>query len=168
MFEKGHGGDPGGRPSRRPAPSARLDPARFQQDVQGAPAGGDASNFLDFGAGDRLMIGDDRERLDGGARQLAGDIHIAPQHIRQIPGRAHGPAVGDSHQIDPAPGVGRLELGEQRLDVGILRQKLGQAARVKRRAGGEQQGLENTQALRVLAHGVLSALRRYKGAKGLA
>ena len=60
----------GQRPARRLAAAARPDPAGLQQHVERALGGRDAADVLDLGARHRLVIGDDRERLDRRARQL--------------------------------------------------------------------------------------------------
>ena len=58
------------RPARRFAAAGGADPAGLHQHVDGAAGHGDAADFLDFGAGDGLVIGDDRQRLDGGAGEF--------------------------------------------------------------------------------------------------
>ncbi len=63
--DEGHG--PTGRHLAAPEP----DPLHLEQLVDGAAADRHAADFLDLGPGDGLMIGDDRQGLDRGTRQLA-------------------------------------------------------------------------------------------------
>src|SRR6266446_7952370 len=71
MHQELLGCGPGHRAARRLAPAFGADPARLHEHVERAAADDDAADLLDLGAGHRLVIGDDGERLDGGARQLA-------------------------------------------------------------------------------------------------
>src|SRR5260370_25781395 len=66
MSEKGRGRHPVERAARAVASAARPHPARFHQPVEGAARQRDAPDRLDLGARRRLVIGDDRQRLDGG------------------------------------------------------------------------------------------------------
>src|SRR3546814_3883093 len=61
----------GQRASGNLAPSRGANPARLHQHVERAFRYLDAANRFDFGARHRLVIGDDRQRLDAGAGELA-------------------------------------------------------------------------------------------------
>ena len=52
------------RPARHLAPAGGADPARLHQHVERALGDLHAADRLDLGAADRLVIGDDRQRLD--------------------------------------------------------------------------------------------------------
>ncbi len=95
----------GDRPARRLAPPAHAHPARLHQHVERALRDRDAADLLDVGARHRLMIGDDRERLERGARQLALFFPLARQQPGEIFGGPKRPAPGDPHEIDAAAGV---------------------------------------------------------------
>ena len=60
---------------------------QLQKNIESALRGGHTANFLDLGAGDRLVIGDDGERFDRGAREFLGDHHFARQKPGEIAGR---------------------------------------------------------------------------------
>ena len=100
------GGAVGDRPARRLAAAARPDPAGLHQHVERALRHRHAADFLDLGAGHRLVIGDDGERLDRGARQLLRDhrflassshdrssavrnVHLLPMRTRLTPRGAY-------------------------------------------------------------------------------
>ena len=94
------------RPAGRLASAAHAHPARLHQHVERALRHRDAANFLDVGAGDRLMVGDDGERLDRGARELALLLAFA----RQQPGQDRSAVRNvqrprDPDEIDAASGV---------------------------------------------------------------
>ena len=61
----------GDRTTRRAAASAHAHPAGFKQYVERALGGGDTADFLDLGAGDRLVVSDDRHHFEAGTRELA-------------------------------------------------------------------------------------------------
>src|SRR3546814_13902771 len=71
MLQKGCGGGVDEWPPRHLAPARRPDPARLHQHVERSPGDLHAPDRLDLGATDRLLIGDDRQRLDGGAGEPA-------------------------------------------------------------------------------------------------
>src|SRR5262245_64404387 len=78
------------------APPARADPSGLEQYVDRALRGGHPADLLDLGARHRLMIGDDRERLDRRARELARLDRLLAQQPRQVRRRAKRPlAVED-------------------------------------------------------------------------
>ena len=106
MREERLGGAVGDRPARRLAAAARADPAGLQQHVERALRDRHAADFLDLGARHRLVIGDDRQRLDRGARQLAAarplrcvssqdrslavrNVHLPPTRTRLTPRGAY-------------------------------------------------------------------------------
>jgi hypothetical protein len=73
---------------------------------------------------------------------------IARHQPRQIGSCAERPFVGDTHEVDAAHRVIGLQLFEQRLYIGILRQTLGERRHVERLGGGEQHRFQKTQLLR--------------------
>ena len=128
MLEELRRGAVGHRPARRAAAAAQFDPAGLQQHVDGALRGAHAPDLLDLGAGHRLVIGDDGERLERGARQAALLDGLLLQQEGQIVGGAERPFAGDAHQIDAAPGIDALQLLEQRAHVLAARRNAGAMA----------------------------------------
>ncbi len=108
------------RPAGRLAPATHSHPAGLHQHVEGALRHRHAPDLLDVGARNGLVVGDDRQRFDGGARQFALVFVLAGQQPRQVRGRAKRPAPGDSDQIDAAAGVETLQLLHDRSDIGAL------------------------------------------------
>ena len=102
MGEERLGGAVGDRPAGRPPPAAHPDPARLQQQVERALAGGDAPDLLDLGAGHRLVVGDDRERLQRRPRQPLLLDRIAAEQERKIARGAERPFAGDLDEVDAA------------------------------------------------------------------
>ena len=109
-----------------------------------------AANFLDLGARHRLVIGDDGERLDRGARQFARDDRFMRQQPGEIVGGAQRPFAADAHEIDAARRVFLLQLRQQRAHVDAGGQTRCQGLLVERRLGGKQQRFEDAQFLRAL------------------
>ena len=71
-----------------------------------------SADAFDFGAGHRLVVGDDRQGFGRGAGQFAGDFGIDAQMVGQIGGGAEPPAAAGTDQIDAAiekSGPGSLE-----------------------------------------------------------
>ncbi len=147
MGEEGLGGAVGHRASRRAAAAAQFDPAGLQQHVDGALGGADAPDLLDLGAGHRLVIGDDGQRLERGARQAALLDRLLLEQEGQIVGGAERPFAGDTHQIDAAAGIEALQLFEQRVHVLAFDEMPGQSLLGERLGGGEQQRLDDAQLL---------------------
>ena len=147
MLEELRGRAVGHRPTRRAAAAAQFDPARLQQHVDGAFRGAHPPDLLDLGAGDRLVIGDDGERLQRRARQAALLDRLLLQQEGQIVGGAERPFAGDAHQIDAARGIGALQLLEQRAHVLALDEMPGDGGFGQRLGGGEQQRLDDAQFL---------------------
>ena len=81
-------GSIGHRAARRLAPAAQPRPAGFQQHVERTLGRGDAANFLDLGARHRLMIGDDSEHFDRGAREFSRHHQFMGQQPGEIVGCA--------------------------------------------------------------------------------
>src|SRR5262249_62133271 len=71
MAEKSLRGAIGYRTPRRPPAAPQFDPSGLEQNIEGALRCAHAPNLLDLGASDRLVIGDDGQRLECGARQAA-------------------------------------------------------------------------------------------------
>ena len=136
-----------GRPGALRRPRGRIQPV--SSSTSSVPLDGDhAADFLDLGARDRLMIGDDGERLDRRARQLPRLGGFPGHQPRQIAGGAERPFVGDAHQIDAARGVFRLQLRQRDLDVDAVGHPLGQRRLVERLGRGKQQRFEQPQFFR--------------------
>ena len=100
-------------------------------------------NLLDLGAGDRLVVGDDRQRLDRRARELAGLDHLAAQEEAEVGGGAEGPGVADPDKLDAAAVVAAAQARERLGDVAALRQPLGDLAAGQGLAAGEEHGLDH-------------------------
>ena len=147
MDEEFRRGAIGDRPARRLAAAAHAHPARLHQHVERALGDRDAADLLDVGARHRLVIGDDGERLDRRARQLALLLVLARQQPGKIGRGAERPAAGDAHEIDAALGVVALQLGHHRADVGFRRQPRGDRRLVGRLGGGEHHRLGDAQIL---------------------
>ena len=147
MRQEGFGGAVGDRPARRLAAAARADPAGFHQHVEGALGHHDAADFLDLNARHRLMVGDHRQRLDRGARQLLRDHGFLGEQPRQVAGGAERPLGAELHQVDAARRVLRLQGAQRLAHVDLLRQPRAERLLVERRGRGEQQSLEQAQVL---------------------
>src|SRR3546814_18083117 len=62
-----------------------------------------APGRLDLGATDRLMIGDDRQRLDGGAGEPARLVPLAPEAMGHVRRRLEMPAFAPLDEVHPPP-----------------------------------------------------------------
>ena len=148
MLEELGGRAVGHRAPRRAAAAAQFDPARLQQHVDGALRGAHPPDLLDLGAGDRLVIGDDGERLQRRARQAALLDRLLLQQEGQIVGGAERPFAGDAcTRLTPRRGIGALQLLEQRAHVLALDEMPGDGGLGQRLGGGEQQRLDDAQFL---------------------
>ena len=128
MRDEGFGRAIGDRPARHLAAAARPDPAGLEQHVDRALRHGDAADVLDLGARHRLVIGDDRERLDRRARQLARLHRLARQQPGEVVRGAERPFAVDAHEIDAARGIFVLQQRQHLLDVDAGRQALRRAS----------------------------------------
>ena len=137
----------GHRASRRAPAAPELDPAGLEQHIERAFGRAHAPDLLDLGAGNRLVIGDDGERLERRARQAALLDRLALEQEGKVLGGAERPFAGDAHEIDAARGVGALQLGEQRSDVLAFGEMLGKLGLVERLGRREQQRLQDAQLL---------------------
>jgi hypothetical protein len=90
---------------RPPGPRApgRPHPARLHQHVERALRDLDAADRLDLGAADRLVIGDDRQRLGRRARQPPRLLAGAAQDMGEVGRGLEMPAPAALDQLDPAP-----------------------------------------------------------------
>src|SRR4029077_5857310 len=113
MREETWGRRPEERAAGTGAPPLGTDPTGLHQRVDRALAECDPADLLDLGAGYRLVVGDDGERLDRRPRQLAGDPSLDLQSGSKIGGGAKRPAAGQPHEVDAAPGVALDQLGKQ-------------------------------------------------------
>ena len=132
-----------GRPGASRRPAGRIQP-RFQQGVERAARNLHAADRLDLGPADGLVIGDDRQRLDAGAAELARLALLAAQDVGEIGRRLEMPAPPALDQLDPPPLVQRRQPGERRPRVGDAG-RLGQFARAHRAFRREQRGFERAQ-----------------------
>ncbi len=122
MIEEGLRRAPGYRATRHPSTPARLDPARLEQNVERSPAERHAPDFLDFGPGHRLLVGDDRQCFQRGARELARQILFGPQEPRKIGCRPKRPAAAPLGEVYAARGIHSLEVCEERRDIRAVRE----------------------------------------------
>ena len=102
MVEKGRAGAPCERPARRAPTSAWLDPAKLKQDVDGAARQADSSDFLDLGASNRLVIGNDGQHLEGRARQRPFHLLGSAEPLGYVCSRAKGKGITDPAELDAA------------------------------------------------------------------
>ena len=164
MLEKRRRRAVGDRPAGRAAAPARTDPAGFHQHVQGARRNGHAADLLDLGARDRLVIGDDRHRLHGGARELTLLLGVPFQQVRQVFGGAECPLARHPHEIDAARGVERAQLVEQALNSIAAAHMPRQHRLIQRLGRGKQQRFHNAQILAPLR--MVRMRRRQRGDVG--
>src|SRR5437879_100740 len=99
MPEEAFRGPKGDRTAWRLPATAWANPSGFKEDVERPLRGRDAADVLDLRARHGLMIGDDRERLDGRPRQFLGLDRIAGEQPGQIVGGAKRPLSRDPHEI---------------------------------------------------------------------
>ena len=78
MDEKTRRRHPEERPAGAGAPPLGAHPAGLHQCIDRSLAESDPPDLFDFRARHRLVIGDDRKRLDRSPRQLAGDRPLDP------------------------------------------------------------------------------------------
>src|SRR3546814_5233864 len=71
-----------------------------------------APGRLHLGATDRLMMGDDRQRLDGGAGEPARLVPLAPEDMGHVRRRLEMPAFAPLDEVHPPPRI----MVRQRLD----------------------------------------------------
>ena len=93
------------RAAAGPAPSRRpggAHPARLHQHVERALGDLDAADRLDLGAADRLVIGDDRQRLGRRARQPARLLAGPAQQMGKVGRGLEMPAPAALDQLDAA------------------------------------------------------------------
>ena len=143
MIEKRLGHHEGHGTARRHLAAAEPDPFQLEQLVHGPAADGHAADLLDLGAGDRLVIGDDRQRLDRRAAELArlGDL---PAHEKAEIGRgAHRPAIADLRERDPAPRISLPQERQRLRRIAARRHPRRHLARLQRLAGGKEHRLDH-------------------------
>jgi len=100
------------------------------------------------------VIGDDRQGLDAGARQAALLGGLLAEQEGKIGGRTKRPFSRYTDEVYAAMFITCLKLGEQRSEIGAVRQTGRQRILVQRFGGGEEQGFEHAQVL----HGVGGSL----------
>src|SRR3546814_416314 len=101
------------RPPRHFAPSRRAHPSGLHQHIERALGYGDAPDFFNLRARDRLMIGDDRKRLYRRPAQLATFLPLAAQDVAQIGCGLEMPFAAAFHQFHAAPHIAFAKAGEQ-------------------------------------------------------
>jgi hypothetical protein len=131
-------------------PRRRTQPVSHQH-VECALGNRDAADRLDLGARDGLVIGDDRKRLDRGARELLRLLRFARHQVAEIVRGAERPLAGDADEIHAAACVCVLQHGEQRRHVHAFGQARGKRLLVERLGGREQERFEHAQRVLDLA-----------------
>src|SRR5204862_2909390 len=142
----------GERPPRNLAPARGADPAGLHQHVARAFRYLHAANGLVLGAADRLVIGDDRQSLDRGAAETAALLALTPKDMGEIGGGLEMPASAALDQLDAAPGIMALKLGQCGLhlhSIADIERDIGGAHRL---FGREQSGLNRAQGVVHLPH----------------
>src|SRR6185437_13580042 len=110
-------------PSRRAFAASDFDPANLHQGVQRALREGHTTDVLDLGAGDWLVVGDDRQGLDGSAGQAALFRLLAAKQERQIRRGAELPFSRNVHEGYAPAFIQSLKLRKQSLQVRAFRQR---------------------------------------------
>ncbi len=128
----------GDGPSRHRAPSAHAHPTHIEQHIERALADRHAAQLLNLRPGHRLVVSDDRQGLDRRARQLARFGLFLLQKEAHIGRGPETPPPGNLHQIDAALGIERLQLRNDRVEIGIFGQPVRQFVRAHRIGRGEQ------------------------------
>jgi len=105
------------RAPRHFAAAGGTNPARFHQHVERAFRDLDAADRLDLRAAHRFVIGDDRQRLDAGATQLARLLALAPQDMGKVRRGLEMPAIPPLDQFDPAPRIILTQRLERAADI---------------------------------------------------
>ena len=152
MDEKTRRRHPEERPAGAGAPALGANPAGLHQCIDRSLAESDTPDLFDFGAGHRLVVGNDRKSFDRSARQLAGDRPLDPQAGGEIGRGAKRPPAGQPDKVHAAPGIGLGELAQQSRDIGRVVQVPRQSLLANRFGDREQERLDQTQLLRPPAH----------------
>src|SRR5207248_1096856 len=122
-----------------PAGGAR--PTRIHQHVERSFGDLHATDRLDFGAADGLVIGDDRQRFRGRARQPPRLLARAAKQVCEIGRRLEVPAPAALDQLDPPAFIMRREVAERDLHVAVA-DMLDDFVDAERRRRGEQGGFD--------------------------
>ena len=136
----------------------------------------DAPNLLHLRPRHRLVVGDDRERLQRRARKASANDAVYRQVVGQVVRRAEAPATGDLYESDAARLVEGRERGELPFDIGALRHLRRERRGIDRPTGREDHGLHDAarvgrtllvlgglrgrQRLRLIDHGSCRLRRR--------
>ena len=152
MGEEGGGGGIGEGAAGHLAAAGGADPASLHQHVQRAPGDLHAPDRLDLGAADRLVIGDDGERLDRRARQPPRLVALPAQDVGEVGGGLEMPAPAALDEVDTATGIVLDEPGEAGGNVHSEPDMLGDVARGQGLGGGEQGGLDGAEGVVRLDH----------------
>ncbi len=126
-----------------------ADPVAFVKGLDDVRIHGDAADLFDFAAGDRLSIGDERQRLEQRARIFRGSLLPQARHrLRHRRPDLYPVPAGYFHQFESAA----LIVGAQRLERGLDLDRVGAVALVEQRhefvggqgtAGRQQRGLDH-------------------------
>jgi len=143
MHQEGVGRAIGDRPARRFAAAAQPDPAGVEQHVERALGNGDAANLFDLGAGRRLVIGDDRQRLQRRAGELFLLDLLACENPVEVGGGTKKPLLADAGEIDAAARIMGAQPLKNALEVGALLDAARHFRFIKRLGGGEKQRLDD-------------------------
>ncbi|MNI31910.1 hypothetical protein D3C73_858060 [compost metagenome] len=126
MIEKIGCGPERDRATGRSPATAKTNPAGLHQHVQRTFGGLNATDILDLRAGDRLMIGYDRQHFERCTRQLSDLVIILADNEGKIGSRAEGPAICHADKIDAPAGIVFCKSAQKRRDIRSARQSIDQ------------------------------------------
>ena len=111
----------GHRTARRHLTAAKADPLHFEQLIHRAARHGHAAYLFNLGAGDGLVIGDDRKRFDRSAAEFAG-LDRFPMHQKaKVRRGAKSIGVADFHHLHAAPLIAVAQKGHRLAHVRAAR-----------------------------------------------
>jgi hypothetical protein len=93
------------------------------------------------------VIGDDRQRLDAGAAELAILLAVAAKEMGEIGGGLEVPALAAADDLDAAPGIERLQRRERGADIQLGADMGADLVEAERRLGGEQHRLDRARGI---------------------
>jgi hypothetical protein len=120
----------------------------------------DTAHILDFGTRDRLVIGNGRQHLESGTRELLDLGLLLADQETQIGCRTKRPAVAHPNQIDAAMRVAFAKPRHDGLDRNIVGEFAGNQFFRDRRAGGKHQRLSDPLSLG--QRPFLQGIKRYR------
>ncbi len=105
------------RPAHGFAVADHLDPAAVLELLQDEGVDGDAANVFHVAARDRLAVGNDGQRFEGGARVARRLLWVqAIEVVAHLRPALKAPAAGDVHQLQAALRPVFLQFKQQHLD----------------------------------------------------